>query len=78
MVVVEASVMDPTHLELSHPIDLPPGSKVVVSVMDSNPVTNDHDPWTSLALGGLAGAYGANEPEYGSGSIRQPNPEFEG
>ena len=76
MIVVEARVMDPTHLELTQPIDTPPGGKVVVSVLDPAQGDGERDGWLSLSLGALASAYGDSEPEYTVGMIKEPNPEF--
>jgi hypothetical protein len=76
MVVVEARVMDATHLELTRPTDTPTGGKVVVSVIDPAREVNDRDAWLSLSLGTLASAYGDSEPEYTQGMIKEPNPEY--
>lgn len=76
MVVVEARVVDATHLELTKPIDTPPGGKVVVSVMDPTRENKDRDDWLSLSLGTLASAYGDSEPEYTTGMIKEPNREY--
>jgi hypothetical protein len=75
MIVVEARVMDPTHLELTQPIDTPPGGKVVVSVLDPAQGDGERDGWLSLSLGAIASAYGDSEPEYTVGMIKEPNPE---
>ena len=76
MVVVEARVVDATHLELTKPIDTPPGGKVVVSVLDPAREDKDRDDWLSLSLGALASAYGDSEPEYTAGMVKEPNPEY--
>lgn len=76
MVVVEARVMDATHLELARPIDTPAGGKVVVSVIDPEQEDNERGAWLSLSLGTLASAYGDSEPEYTRGMIKEQNPEY--
>ena len=76
MIVVEARVMDPTHLELTQPIDTPPGGKVLVSVLDPAQGDGERDGWLSLSLGAIASAYGDSEPEYTVGMIKEPNPEY--
>ena len=76
MIVVEARVMDATHLELTQPIDTPPGGKVVVSVLDPAEGDRDRDDWLSLSLRTIASAYGDFEPEYTVGMIKEPNPEY--
>jgi hypothetical protein len=75
MIVVEARVMDATHLELTQPIDTPPGGKVVVSVLDPAQGDGERDGWLSLSLGAIASAYGDSEPEYTVGMIKEQNPE---
>jgi hypothetical protein len=76
MIVVEARVMDATHLELTQPIDTPPGGKVVVSVLDPAQGDGERDGWLSLSLGAIASAYGDSEPEYTVAMIKEPNPEY--
>jgi len=76
MVVVEARVMDATHLELARPIDTRPGEKVVVSLLDPAREDSERDSWLSISLGTLALAYGDSEPEYNQGMIKEPNPEY--
>ena len=76
MVVVEARVIDATHLELTQPIDTPPGKKVVVSLVDPTREDSERDAWLTLSRGALASAYGDSEPEYTEGMIKEPNPEY--
>jgi hypothetical protein len=76
MVVVEARVIDATHLELTRPIDAPAGGKVVVSVLEPGLEDNDRDACLFISLGSLASAYGDSEPEYTQGMIKEPNPEY--
>ncbi len=64
MVLIEARVMDPTHLELARPIDAPPGGNVVVSVVSPSGDGGDREEWLSLSAGGLAPAYSGSEPDY--------------
>ena len=78
MVIVEARVVDATHLELTKPIDTPPGGKVVVSVLDPALTDKDRHDWLSLSLEALASAYGDSEPEYTVGMIKEPNQEYGG
>jgi hypothetical protein len=76
MVMVEARVVDATHLELTRPIDTPPGEKVVVSLLDPAHEDKDRDSWLALSLATLTSACGDTEPEYTAGMIKEPNPEF--
>lgn len=76
MVVVEARVVDATHLELTRPIDTPPGGKVIVSLLDPAREDSERDAWLSVSRSALESAYGDSEPEYTQGMIREPNPEY--
>ncbi len=77
MVVVEARVVDPTHLELLEPIEAPLGRKVVVSVRDIGE-NDERELWMTVSERGLLSAYGESEPEYSVDMVREPNPEFAG
>lgn len=46
-----------------------------IHVSQSGPAPND-DGWSGFALDGLAGAYGADEPDYSASIIREPNPKY--
>jgi hypothetical protein len=76
MVVVEARVMDSTHLELARPIDTRPGEKVVVSLLAPAREDSERDAWLAVSRGVLASAYGDSEPEYTQGMIKESNPEY--
>jgi len=78
MVVIQARVVDSTHLELARPIDAPPGGTVVVSVADPAGNENDVAEWMPVALQGLALSYGESEPDYPAGMVKEANPEYEG
>lgn len=75
-VVVEARVMDSTHLELRQPIDTPAGGKVVISVVDPAGEGKEREEWLSLSLAALSSAYGDSEPTYTDAMVKEPNPEF--
>jgi hypothetical protein len=77
MVVIQARVMDSTHLELAEPIDAQPGGTVVVSVAGLAHSEKDVDEWMPVALQGLAMSYGESEPDYPVGMVKEPNPEYE-
>ena len=64
MVLVEAKVIDSTHLELSKPIETPQGQKVLVSLAEPNSEGEERDDWFYLSAQGLQSAYGEFEPEY--------------
>jgi len=74
---IEAQVLDAQHLKLSQRLDLPPGSKIFITITPPEDLAADHEVWARLSAQGLAGAYGDQEPEYSSASIKKPNPEFQ-
>jgi hypothetical protein len=76
MVMVEARVVDATHLELTRPIDTPPGGRVVVSLLDPAHEDKDRESWLALSSETLASAYGEYEPEYTARMVKEPNPEY--
>ena len=75
MIVMEARVVDPTHLELAHPIAMPEGGTVTVSVVDVGPEDDERTAWAALGTAGLAAAYGDSEPEYTADLIVDLNSE---
>jgi hypothetical protein len=76
MQVIEAQVVDATHLELTRPIQAPCGARVLVSIATAN-TDKEHAEWVKMSLQQLQSAYGSEEPEYSVARIRTPNPEFE-
>jgi hypothetical protein len=76
MVVVEARVIDSTHLELAGPIDVHQGERVIVSVIDSGDV--EREAWTSFSGNRLQDAYGEEEPDYPLALVKESNPEYKG
>lgn len=76
MITVEARVVDATHLELTRPIDTPPGGRVIVSLLDPACEDTDRETWLALSLETLSSAYGDSEPKYTAGMVTEPNPEY--
>ena len=76
MQVMEAQVLDATHLELTSPVQAPSGSRVVVSIA-THEIDKEHQEWVQTSLQRLQSAYGPDEPGYSVAKIRIPNPEFE-
>ncbi len=75
MTVLEARMIDATHLELSEPVDLPPGRKLVVSVVEADESCGERQQWLAASEAGLQDAYGDSEPDYSVDLIKEPNPE---
>ena len=76
MVVIEARVLDATHLELAQPIHVPPGDKLVVSLSEFRDVDAERVAWLAAAAHSLSAAYGDAEPEYSAELVQEPNPEY--
>lgn len=77
MELVEAKVIDGSHLKLLQRINVPAGSRVMVSVTPIDDAADENEAWSRIAAEGLVGAYGEAEPEYSVQLIRQHNPEFQ-
>jgi len=72
---IEAQVIDSRHLQLKQPIQLPPGSTVMITI---EPAGGEFDSrgWYSLSAQGLELSYGEDEPEYSANMIKEPNSEY--
>ena len=75
MKVIQAQVMDATHLELSTPIQVPRGSTVVISIAAPE-VDKEHDEWVRMSIQGLQTVYVDDEPDYSLSRVNTPNPEY--
>ena len=73
MALLEAKVVDATHLQLSRPISVKRGRTVYVSVAESD---EDRDAWQVGALTTLQAAYGDAEPAYSVSMIKESNTEY--
>ena len=76
MVLVEAKVVDATHLELSRPITTRQGVTVLVSVAESGERDAERQEWLSASATGLASAYGDSEPDYSASMVKESNPDY--
>jgi hypothetical protein len=75
MSAIRARVIDATHLELSSPLDLPLGHKVVISVTEV-PEDDERPQWLAASADSLRSAYGDSEPEYSLALLKERNPGF--
>jgi hypothetical protein len=66
---------DGKQILLDEPIELEPGTKLLVTVI-SIP-EDDHDEWVNFSMQLLAEAYDNEEPEYSLGLIKEHNPKYE-
>ncbi len=76
MTVLEARMVDATHLELAEPVDLPPGRKLVVSVVEAAEEPEERRQWLAASEAALEAAYSDSEPDYSLDLLKERNPEF--
>ena len=76
MVLVEAKVVDSTHLELSKPIAARQGLTVLVSVVESGQKDAERQQWLAASAASLQSAYGESEPDYPASMVRENNPDY--
>ena len=77
MTVLEARMVDATHLELSEPIDLPPGRRLVVSGLEADEQVEERQGWLAASEESFLAAYSDSEPEYSLDLVKEPNPEYD-
>jgi len=68
---------DGKQIQVDEPIELAPGTPLIITVLPQQAEVQDSDFWSLLAQAGLERAYGNDEPEYGAAMIREPNPDYE-
>lgn len=76
MVVVEARVIDATHLELAKPIAALSGKRLLVSVAGSEDTNAERAVWSAVSASSMGRAYGESEPEYSADMVKEANPEY--
>ncbi len=77
MLIVQAKILDPTHLELAKPIAAGHGSYVFVVVTESTDPDAERRQWLEGSSESLQDAYGDSEPEYTPSMVRENNPDYE-
>lgn len=76
MVLVQARVMDSTHLELATPIVADRGGNVFVVVTELKDADAERRQWLDGSSDSLRNAYGDSEPEYTHSMVRETNPGY--
>lgn len=76
MVLVQAKVLDATHLELARPIAANHGGNVFVIVTESTKAADERQQWIDGSSESLRKAYGDAEPEYTPSMVRERNPGY--
>lgn len=73
MVLIEAKVVDATHLELLKPIAANRGKTVFVAVAEFSEKDVERQQWLAGSTAALQAAYGASEPDYTTALVRESN-----
>lgn len=76
MVLVQANVLDSTHLELVKPITAGRGGKVFLVITDPAITDPERQQWLDGSSETLRNAYGDSEPEYTPSMVRESNPGY--
>ena len=76
MTILQAKVLDATHLELSKPISQTKGRDIIISIADAESTDESREEWLALSGQSLSRAYSSSEPEYTPSMVRERNPEY--
>ncbi len=76
MLLVQAKVLDSTHLELAKPISAGRGGKVFLVITESANADVERQQWLDGSAESLRTAYGDFEPEYTRSMVRETNPGY--
>ena len=76
MVLVQAKVLDSTHLELVKPITVGCGGKVFLVITEPANADSERQQWLDGSSESLRTAYSDSEPEYTPSMVREINPGY--
>jgi hypothetical protein len=68
---------DGKQIILDEPYELEPNTRLIVTVLPENNVSDEREAWLHFSRKGLENAYDEDEPEYTLDMIRRPNPDYE-
>ena len=68
---------DGKQIVLDEPYELEPATRLIVTVLSENEVSDEREAWLHLSQKGLENAFSEPEPEYTLDMIRRPNPDYE-
>ena len=77
MILIEAKVVDATHLQLSRPITVKRGRSVYISMAETEATDDDQQPWLAASASSLQSAYVDSEPDYASSLVKEPNADYQ-
>ena len=66
---------DGEHIRLDDPLELPPNTRLIVTVLPAQDA--EREVWARLALEGLEDAYGPDEEDYPLSVLKTPNLDYE-
>lgn len=72
------AVIKNSKIVLIDSVILPEGTKLLVTPIPDNSISNLSEDWNNISLQGLENTYDENEPEYSIESIKELNPDYEG
>ena len=76
MVLIEAKVLDATHLELAEPIATREGLTVFIAVAEPGDEDAERQQWIAASAISLQSAYGESDPDYSASLVRETNPDY--
>lgn len=68
---------DGKQIQVDEPIELAPGTPLIITVLPQQAELQDSEFWSLLAQVGLERAYGVDEAEYSAAMIREPNRDYD-
>ena len=68
---------DGKQIVLDEPYVLEPNTRLIVTVLSEDKVSDEREAWLHLSWQGLENAYSEDEPDYTLDMIRRQNPYYE-
>jgi hypothetical protein len=71
-------MFDGSVVSLDEPAELPPNTRVLVTVLPESNAALEKQAWYKAAAETLDKAFGSDEPDYSLSRLKHHNPEYEG
>lgn len=68
---------DGEKIQLDDPYDLKPNTRLIITVLANERLSDERDVWLRNSAAYLTNAYGIDEPDYPTHMIKEPNPEYD-
>lgn len=75
--VTLSAYFDGKQILLDDPFELEPNTRLIVTDLSKQVVSDEHEAWLHFSEGALENAYVENEPEYTVDIIKRWNPDYE-